>query len=371
MVSQHSMKRYHGFTSTYIKCAQECHADEPRGPHPLQSTTEPSSYQTQWGTSNLDIKQHENFSPSNENATNHRMQLLHDQLFKYTAIDPVELGKAVEHALTNPSVGYYHEHYGSSALKAYKSFVYPKKQKQNETWQHPAVAAARTARQIEFLIKRHRSHQLEWIRHHDATEIGSPSSITSETDQPQSLEQRNRTFPIILLLDNLRSANNVGSIFRTADACGCTEVITAGITPHPRGSGCQKISKTSLGADALVPTRHFHTTQQAIQSLRADGNTPSCIVGLETTYRSLQFTHVEYPKFFSMDNGTSSGFLVFVLGNEVTGIDTEILPLFDMLIQIPMFGRKNSLNVAACAPVVLYEVLRQWGVMEKKQYSHG
>jgi tRNA G18 (ribose-2'-O)-methylase SpoU len=299
------------------------------------------------------------------------MQLLHDQLFKYTAIDPVELGKAVEHALTNPSVGYYHEHYGSSALKAYKSFVYPKKQKQNETWQHPAVAAARTARQIEFLIKRHRSHQLEWIRHHDATEIGSPSSITSETDQPQSLEQRNRTFPIILLLDNLRSANNVGSIFRTADACGCTEVITAGITPHPRGSGCQKISKTSLGADALVPTRHFHTTQQAIQSLRADGNTPSCIVGLETTYRSLQFTHVEYPKFFSMDNGTSSGFLVFVLGNEVTGIDTEILPLFDMLIQIPMFGRKNSLNVAACAPVVLYEVLRQWGVMEKKQYSHG
>ncbi len=72
-----------------------------------------------------------------------------------------------------------------------------------------------------------------------------------------------------------------------------------------------------------------------------------------------------------MDNGTSSGVLVVVFGNEVTGIDTEVMPFFDMLIQIPMFGRKNSLNVAACAPVVLYEVLRQWGVMEKQQYPHG
>jgi tRNA G18 (ribose-2'-O)-methylase SpoU len=371
MPRQH-MKRYRGFTSSpYTTCVQRPHTDEPRGCYRLKSTGA-SLYQTQGVESNVGEEDDDNIiNKSSENAKNQRMQLLHDQLLQFTAIDPVELGRAVEHALTNPAVGYYHEDYGSSALKAYRSYVYPKKHQRDESWQHPVVAAARTARQIEFLIKRHKSHQLEWVRHHDTSEMDSTAYIDSETDQSQNLEKRNRTFPVILLLDNLRSANNVGSIFRTADACGCTEVITTGITPHPRGSGCQKISKTSLGADTLVPTRHFHTTQQAIQSLRADVNNSIFIVGLETTYRSLDFTQVEYPKFFSMDNGTSSGVLVVVFGNEVTGIDTEVMPFFDMLIQIPMFGRKNSLNVAACAPVVLYEVLRQWGVMEKQQYPHG
>jgi tRNA G18 (ribose-2'-O)-methylase SpoU len=371
VLPQQQMKRYCGFTSSpYTTNVQRPHADEPKECYRLQSTGA-CLYQTQREQSDAGEEDDDYIiNTSSENAKNQRMHLLHDQLLKFTAIDPVELGRAVEHALTNSAVGYYHEDYGSSALKAYRSYVYPKKHQRNESSQHPVVAAARTARQIEFLIKRHKSHQLEWVRH-DTSEIDSTTSIYSETDQAQNLEKRNRTFPVILLLDNLRSANNVGSIFRTADACGCTEVITTGITPHPRGSGCQKISKTSLGADTLVPTRHFHTTQQAIQSLRADVNNSIFIVGLETTYRSLEYTQVEYPKFFSMDNGTSSGVLVVVLGNEVTGINTEVMPLFDMLIQIPMFGKKNSLNVAACAPVVLYEVLRQWGVMEKQQNPHG
>ena len=76
------------------------------------------------------------------------------------------------------------------------------------------------------------------------------------------------------------------------------------------------------------------------------------LIGLETTERSLSYTHVTYPR---------EG-VVLVLGNEVTGLDTEIMPLLDELVEIPMFGTKNSLNVASCAPIVLYEIVRQWGV---------
>lgn len=148
----------------------------------------------------------------------------------------------------------------------------------------------------------------------------------------------------------------MGSLFRTADACGCTEVITTGITPHPSGSGAEKLTKSALGADRLVPHRHFDTTLQAIQELRAQHDKWK-LVGMETTQKSVLYTDMEY------NNATGT---VLVLGNEVTGVDTEILPLLDGVVEIPMFGAKNSLNIAACAPVVLYEILRQWGAMQQE-----
>jgi len=82
------------------------------------------------------------------------------------------------------------------------------------------------------------------------------------------------------------------------------------------------------------------------------------IVGMETTSKSQCYAHMSYPKY-----PNSNGTLVLVFGNEVTGIDTEIMSSLDAMVEIPMFGSKNSLNVAACAPVVMYEVLRQWGAM--------
>ena len=63
----------------------------------------------------------------------------------------------------------------------------------------------------------------------------------------------------------------------------------------------------------------------------------------------------------AMEAGTA-----IFLGNEVTGVDTEVIPLLDMVVEIPMFGKKNSLNIAACAPVVMYEILRQWGALESR-----
>jgi len=241
--------------------------------------------------------------------------------------------------------------YGKSAIKAYRSYIDPKPSKLKAVERENVdVSANRYARQIDFLSKRHRSSEAKWVRHLD----------TSES---------RRTFPLVLVLDNLRSAANVGSIIRSAEACGCLEILTTGITPHYNGNGAEKLSKSALGAERIVSTRHYATTKQALEYLRE--NRPNFkLYGMETTDKSRCYTSVQYPGGESVVSKSdddevnkidASGVALF-LGNEVSGVDTDIIPLLDEMIEIPMFGKKNSLNVAACAPVVMYEVLRQWGV---------
>eukprot|EP00980_Cylindrotheca_fusiformis_P029076 scaffold22713_cov139-Cylindrotheca_fusiformis.AAC.13 len=263
-----------------------------------------------------------------------RIQLLHDQL-QSIGVDAKQLAKASLSSIEDPTLGY-DSSYGKPAIKTYRAFAYPKKVDTNDSQDFLAAQAGRTARQVDFLIKRHRSHQTEWVRHHDA------------------LQKSRQVFPLILILDNLRSAFNVGSLYRTADACGCQEVFTCGITPHPNGSGAHKLQKSALGAESVVPSRHFATTQQAIECLREEF--PGLkIFGMETTDRSEIYTQVNYESF------RTSG-IALVLGNEVTGVDTEVMSSLDSIVEIPTFGAKNSLNVAACAPVALYEILRQWKI---------
>jgi len=215
----------------------------------------------------------------------------------------------------------------------------------------------RTARQVEFLWKRHQSHRAEWVRHHDAAGANNNHSQTAS-----------RRFPLVIVLDNLRSAANVGSIFRTADAAGCAEIVTVGITPHPGGSGHDKLRKTALGAELVVPSRHFASLAAALAYLREQPNSNSSngngngytVIGMETTERSRNYTDWEY----DAERGVA-----LVLGNEVTGVDTDMLPKLDGIVEIPMFGTKNSLNVAACAPIVLYEIIRQWNGSSSSQQS--
>ena len=246
-------------------------------------------------------------------------------------------------------------HFGKSAIKAYRSYIDPSPKKLHAILRENVdIASNRYARQIDFLSKRHRSREAEWVRHIDT-----------------SSSSRRTTFPLILVLDNVRSAANVGSIFRSADACGCLEVITTGITPHPNGNGAEKLAKSALGAEYIVPSRHFATTVQAMEYLRSERSQLQ-LVGMETTERSQCYTSVHYPgprirsevavSDDEDDDITLAPGVALFLGNEVSGVDTEILPLLDKVIEIPMFGKKNSLNVAACAPVVMYEILRQWGV---------
>lgn len=123
-----------------------------------------------------------------------------------------------------------------------------------------------------------------------------------------------------------------------------------GITAHPKGSGAEKLSKSALGAEKLVASRHFTTTREAVSALK-ETHPDWTFIGLETTENSKMYSDVEYPER-----------CVLLLGNEVTGLDPDLMTELDNIIEIPMFGAKNSLNIAACAPVVLYEILRQWGV---------
>lgn len=181
-----------------------------------------------------------------------------------------------------------------------------------------------------FRYKRHESHKADWIRHHD------------------EVQKHVKTFPLILVLDNVRSANNVGNLFRTADAVGCSFVITVGITPHPNGNGAEKLAKSALGAEITVATKHFASLSAAMDHLKTE-HSQYQILGVETTAKSVQYTEFKY-----------GDAVALVLGNEVTGVDADFLPLMDGIIEIPMFGAKNSLNVAVCAPIILYEVHRQW-----------
>jgi len=175
-------------------------------------------------------------------------------------------------------------------------------------------------------------------------------------DTPISLNQYEKLpkNPIYLILDNLRSAFNVGSIFRTADTCRLVQVITCGYTAHPPHA---KLDKTALGTLEFVPTRHFDSTLEAISHLQQAG-TP--VFALETTTQSTIYTEGSYPNP-----------LALVLGNEALGVSREVLEQCDRIVEIPLFGFKNSMNVAAAAAVITFEILRQWKVQPEPGERHG
>jgi len=375
-----------------------------------------------------------------------------------TRTPAVELMDAALRSLRDPSNGY-DQRYGRPALRAYRSFVYPKQQKQqtrnssnnsnsnradaagpertrsngdgmdsdnnnnnnnnnnnvdSDVRRDPIqleAAARRTAHQIDFLVKRHTSKRLEAIRNHDPETPGGGNGNGNGNGN----DSTGTIFPITLVLDNLRGSFNVGSIFRTSEACGVKEILTCGITPHPNGSGAEKVAKSALGADLLVPSRHFDTTRQALLDATANNNNnnnnkdavpPPLVVALETTAASQLYTGFDYRPYYNTSGGagssndddddndndaaTSNGRgIVLILGNEVTGVDAELMAhllppsgsenendgdngddatkttaaaagLVDAIVELPTYGKKNSLNVAAVAPVILYEILRQW-----------
>ena len=154
---------------------------------------------------------------------------------------------------------------------------------------------------------------------------------------------RRPKFPAVLVLDNLRSAFNVGALFRVADTARLAGLLTCGHTAHPPHP---RLDKTALGSLDYVATRHYPRTEEALQRLREDG-VP--VWALETTSRSRHYARVSYPRPVAL-----------VLGNEALGVQPSVLESCDELIEVPVFGFKNSLNVAAAAAVVVYEILRQW-----------
>ena len=147
---------------------------------------------------------------------------------------------------------------------------------------------------------------------------------------------------IHVVLDNLRSAFNVGSIFRSSDGAGSVEKIyLCGITSPIDNP---KLEKTALGSLEFINSEHYDTTLDAIEELK-EQNVP--IYSVELTDDSENFQEIEYPDEFAL-----------VFGHEKKGIDKKILDISDKIISLAMRGKKKSLNVANTASIILYEVTR-------------
>ncbi|MBI3925625.1 MAG: TrmH family RNA methyltransferase [Armatimonadetes bacterium] len=153
-------------------------------------------------------------------------------------------------------------------------------------------------------------------------------------------------FPIRVVLDNLRSAYNVGSIFRTSDAGAIEHIHLCGLTAHPPNP---KLEKTALGAFEYVPWTYHEQTAGTLAALRDEG---LAVIGVENAPGAEVYCAFAWPRP-----------VVLVVGNEVEGVAPEVLSLCDHRVAIPVLGYKRTLNVATAFGIVLFEVLRQWGAL--------
>lgn len=157
-----------------------------------------------------------------------------------------------------------------------------------------------------------------------------------------------KRFPVVGILDNLRSAFNVGNMFRTADGFGVERLCLCGITPRPPSL---KIERTAMGTLDHVPYRYYPQTAEVIRELKDNGYR---IYAVETVTNSLRLSDL-------------SGFerTAFVFGNEEFGVTDEVLRLCDDAVEVPLFGVKNSINVANIFAVVMYEAMNHLSDAEK------
>jgi 23S rRNA (guanosine2251-2'-O)-methyltransferase len=146
--------------------------------------------------------------------------------------------------------------------------------------------------------------------------------------------------PLIVVLDNVRSLHNVGSVFRTADAFLVEAVYLCGITCTPPHA---EIHKTALGAENTVVWKHYQDTHQAVAELKAQGYT---VFAIEQAAGSTLLPHLQLDK--------SKKYAV-ILGNEVKGVQQTVVDACDGCIEIPQFGTKHSLNVSVTGGIIIWE----------------
>lgn len=165
--------------------------------------------------------------------------------------------------------------------------------------------------------------------------------IAENRKKPEQISDSMR-LPLYALLDNVRSLYNVGSIFRSSDGALIRKLFLTGYTPAPPR---REIEKTALGATMTVPWQHYQDPMDAVRELRA-AEVRICAVELTNAGRPhYQLTPSDFP-------------LCFVFGNELTGISKEVLEASDIAVEIPMYGHKQSLNVAVSCGIVLYDAVR-------------
>ena len=158
--------------------------------------------------------------------------------------------------------------------------------------------------------------------------------------------------PFLIILDNVRSHSNVGSVFRTADAFLTKAIYLCGITAQPPH---REIRKTALGATESVAWKYFERTEEAVRELKEEGY---IIIGIEQAEGSVYLQDMQI-------NKKEKYALIF--GHEVNGVSQHVVDLCDLCIEIPQFGTKHSFNIAISAGIVLWELSRKYNSMEPKE----
>lgn len=158
-----------------------------------------------------------------------------------------------------------------------------------------------------------------------------------DVDQYKKVEK----LPVTVVLDNVRSEMNVGSVFRTADAFLIERICLCGITPQPPKP---EIHKTALGAEDSVTWQYYPTTLDAIGQLKQSGYT---ICSIEQVHDSVSLDK------FVVKPGQK---VAIVLGNEVKGVSQDVVDASDMCVEVPQHGTKHSLNISCCAAIVMWSI---------------
>ncbi len=161
-----------------------------------------------------------------------------------------------------------------------------------------------------------------------------------------SVEQfkREPKVPIVVVLDNVRSGLNVGSVFRTSDAFRIQKIFLCGITAKPPN---REINKTALGATESVDWEYSPDTVDVVQELRRQGFTILAVEQTENSVKLQDFRVLPSAKY------------ALIFGNEVKGVQQDVIDLSDIALEIPQFGTKHSFNISVSAGIVLWEIMRQ------------
>ena len=169
------------------------------------------------------------------------------------------------------------------------------------------------------------------------------AEIAQNRIKPDEIAGASR-IPVAVIVDNVRSLYNVGSIFRTSDGAMIAKLLLTGFTPYPPR---KEIEKTALGSTKSVPWEYMKNPCDAIATMKEQGFTICC---LELTDSSRPYDRIHQSDFP----------VCLVIGNEITGISREVVSHSDMAIEIPMFGLKQSLNVAVAYGIAVFELARIW-----------
>lgn len=163
----------------------------------------------------------------------------------------------------------------------------------------------------------------------------------TELNRDKVTEYRTKEkIPVVIVLDNIRSALNVGSVFRTSDAYLIDKIYLCGITAKPPH---KEITKSAIGATDSVEWEYYESSSDCIKALKENSYT---ILGIEQTDQSILLNEYEM-----VDDKKYA----LVFGNEVNGVSEEVIPLLDDALELPQFGTKHSLNISVCAGIVIWD----------------